>query len=73
LIKNNITNTRGNCKKPQTIFLESFSFYFKKKGAGPALAQLQGWPQPSRVGWADVPAHQTTAGYCAEHSNQLII
>jgi len=25
--------------------------------AGPVLAQQQGWTQPSRVGWADVPAH----------------
>jgi len=24
--------------------------------AGPVLAQPQGWTQPSRVGWADVPA-----------------
>jgi len=24
--------------------------------AGPVLAQPQGWTQPSRAGWADVPA-----------------
>jgi len=27
-------------------------------GAEPILTQLQGWTQPSRVGWADVPAQQ---------------
>jgi len=26
--------------------------------AGPVLAQPQGWTQPSRVGWADVPARR---------------
>jgi hypothetical protein len=35
--------------------------------------QLQGWTQPSRVGWVDVPARQNKrAGYCAHHSNFLI-
>ena len=52
------------------------------------LAQLQGWTQPSRVGWADVPAcNKKGLGWCSspqekernpwlvtvrEHSNQLI-
>ena len=28
--------------------------------AGPVLAQPQGWTQPSRVGWADVPTRLKT-------------
>ena len=31
---------------------------------GPVLAQLQGWTQPSRVGWADVPAHHISWLLC---------
>jgi hypothetical protein len=30
--------------------------------AGPISAQLQGWTQPSRVGWADVPAQNEQKG-----------
>jgi hypothetical protein len=29
---------------------------------GPVLAQPQGWTQPNRVGWADVPARNNRAG-----------
>jgi len=48
-------------KIPNHIFGKFF--FTKKKKMSQARPThsglgLQGWPQPSRVGWADVPAHQ---------------
>jgi len=37
-------------------------------GAGHVLTQLQGWTQPNRVGWVDVPAQHKQKGW--QHSNQ---
>jgi len=71
LIKNSITSARGNCKNPKPYFWKVFFTKKKRKkkraGPGPTHSRLglQGWPQPSHVGWADVPAHQPS-----EHSNQ---
>jgi len=31
--------------------------------AGPVWAHPQGWTQPSRVGWADVPARSKKKGW----------
>jgi len=72
--QNSITNYTGKSQ----IF--SKIFFLKIFGTGPDPAQkkktgpnkLQGWTQPSRVGWADVPTQKNkrpVAGYCAEHSN----
>jgi len=66
--QNDIKNTWENCKISKKYFL-NFSFnkknWEKKLGrtwptvlgwAGPGPYTV-GWTQPSRVGWADVPAH----------------